>query len=182
MIKYLLRKPVLMNELGFDDNFITPLRQNYITPLARLLYPDCGGDLLDSHKAFVIKYKIGEDLDLNYHYDNAEVTLNISRTSDFTEGSLYFGGMRHVRIEEPQRTEYCHKPTYGLIHRGQHMHGALPISDGERYNLIIWMRSSKIRNKVCPMCDNKPQLIKTVGFGDGFTQPENITVDVCCTL
>ncbi|XP_071945906.1 2-oxoglutarate and iron-dependent oxygenase domain-containing protein 2-like isoform X2 [Antedon mediterranea] len=174
---------VLMNELGFDDYFITPLRQNYITPLARLLYPDCGGDLLDSHKAFVVKYKIGEDLDLNYHYDNAEVTLNISLTSDFTEGSLYFGGMRHQRgIEEPQRTEYCHKPTYGLIHRGQHMHGALPIADGERYNLIIWMRSSKIRNKLCPMCDNKPQLIKTVGFGDGFTQPENTTVDVCCTL
>ncbi|XP_033106963.1 2-oxoglutarate and iron-dependent oxygenase domain-containing protein 2-like [Anneissia japonica] len=173
---------VLMNELGFDKDFITPLRLSYITPITRLLYPDWGGDSLDSHKAFVVKYKIGEDLSLNYHYDNAEVTVNLSLESDFSEGSLYFGGMRHLRLEETECTEYCHKPTHGLIHRGQHMHGALPISHGERYNLIIWMRSSRVRNKLCPMCDRKPQLIKTVGFGDGFTKTEKQTVDVCCAL
>ena len=41
---------------------------------------------LDSHKAFVVTYKLDEDLDLNYHFDNAEVTINVSLGKDFTEG------------------------------------------------------------------------------------------------
>lgn len=69
--------------------------------------------------------------------------------------------------------------SYGILHRGQHMHGALPITKGERCNLIIWMRSSRIRNSLCPMCNEKPKLVKTVGNGDGFTGAE--TVQLCTT-
>ncbi|XP_022085664.1 2-oxoglutarate and iron-dependent oxygenase domain-containing protein 2-like [Acanthaster planci] len=172
---------VLLNELGFNAQFVTPLVQDYVTPVTRLLYPECGGTSLDSHKAFVVKYKVGEDLSLAYHYDNAEVTLNVSLGKEFTEGSLYFGNMRWVPLHETACSEYMHKPTFALLHRGQHMHGALPISSGERYNLIIWMRSSQVRNKRCPMCDQRPELVETVGFGDGFTQ-EKETVNVCATL
>lgn len=89
---------ILLNELGFDEGFITPLRELYLHPLTSLLYPDCGGHCLDSHKAFVVKYDMNEDLDLSYHYDNAEVTLNVSLGKDFTEGNLYFGDMRQVNI------------------------------------------------------------------------------------
>ncbi|XP_042278301.1 2-oxoglutarate and iron-dependent oxygenase domain-containing protein 2-like [Thunnus maccoyii] len=89
---------ILLNELGFDEGFITPLRQQYLHPLTSLLYPDCGGRCLDSHKAFVVKYDINEDVYLSYHYDNAEVTLNVSLGNDFTEGNLYFGDMRQVII------------------------------------------------------------------------------------
>lgn len=88
---------ILLNELGFDEDFITPLREHYLRPLTSLLYPDCGGRCLDSHKAFVVKYDMKEDLDLSYHYDNAEVTLNVSLGKDFTEGNLYFGDMKQVR-------------------------------------------------------------------------------------
>ena len=35
--------------------------------------------------AFILKYKIGEDIDLAEHFDNAEVTLNVS-LSDEHEG------------------------------------------------------------------------------------------------
>ena len=56
------------------------------------------------------------------------------------------------------------------------MHGAMPITDGERYNLIMWLRSSKIRNRLCPMCNTRPQLVATDGLGDGFTQDQ---VNVC---
>ncbi|XP_072024863.1 2-oxoglutarate and iron-dependent oxygenase domain-containing protein 2-like isoform X2 [Amphiura filiformis] len=171
---------ILLNELGFDTDFITPLRLKYLTPLTSLLFPDWGGDYLDSHKAFVVKYKLGEDLDLAYHYDNAEVTINVSLGREFMEGTLYFGDMRQVPIKETECTEYSHKPTIGLLHRGQHKHGALPITSGERYNLIVWMRSSRIRNQLCPMCNNKPVLVKMVGYGDGFT--EGSLVDVCTTL
>lgn len=90
------RIQILLNELGFDESFIAPLRELYLRPLTALLYSDCGGSCLDSHKAFVVKYSIGEDLDLSYHYDNAEVTLNVSLGKEFTEGNLFFGDMRQV--------------------------------------------------------------------------------------
>lgn len=63
------------------------------------------------------------------------------------------------------------------------MHGAMPISYGVRHNLIIWMRSSGIRNRVCPMCDKKPKLIPLPRYGDGFTcetVEENAeTMEIC---
>lgn len=79
-----------------DENFVTPLREKYLRPITALLYPDLGGACLDSHKAFVVKYALHEDLDLSSHYDNAEVTLNVSLGKDFTEGNLYFGDFRQV--------------------------------------------------------------------------------------
>ncbi|XP_069135987.1 2-oxoglutarate and iron-dependent oxygenase domain-containing protein 2-like [Argopecten irradians] len=167
---------ILLNELGFDECFLNQLRDNYLHKIASILFPDWGGEHLDSHKAFIVQYKMGEDLDLNYHYDNAEVTLNVSLGKSYTGGSLYFGNMRTVPLEDTECTEYDHKAGIGLIHRGQHYHGALPIHAGERYNLIVWMRSSRVRNTMCPMCDQKPELVETIGYGDGFTQP---TVNLC---
>ncbi|MEE6504089.1 hypothetical protein FKM82_005061 [Ascaphus truei] len=88
---------VLLNELGFDELFLTPLREKYLQPLASLLFPDWGGGRLDSHRAFVVKYALHEDLDLGGHYDNAEVTLNVSLGKEFTDGNLYFSDMRQVK-------------------------------------------------------------------------------------
>lgn len=59
------------------------------------------------------------------------------------------------------------------------MHGAIEIEDGERFNLIIWMRSSAVRNECCPMCNERPNLVEVEGDGAGFTRQQ---VDVCCTL
>ena len=73
-----------------------------------------------------------------------------------------------------------HKKGYGILHRGQHMHGAMPISgdDSERHNLIMWMRSSSVRNQSCPMCGNPPSLIEQPYGGDGFTICEEARCDV----
>ncbi|XP_077776655.1 2-oxoglutarate and iron-dependent oxygenase domain-containing protein 2 isoform X2 [Podarcis muralis] len=174
---------VLLNELGLDETFITSLREKYLQPLTALLYPDCGGGCLDSHKAFVVKYALQEDLDLSSHYDNAEVTLNISLGKEFTEGNLYFAEFRKDSNPVPKYIEVEHVPFHGLFHRGGQIHGALPIASGERWNLIIWMRSSTVRNHLCPMCNREPELVQAEGFGDGFTrnyenvQPE--TLNVC---
>jgi predicted 2-oxoglutarate/Fe(II)-dependent dioxygenase YbiX len=65
-----------------------------------------------------------------------------------------------------------HVPTRGVLHRGQHLHGSEPIKSGERYNLIIWMRSSSKRNQLCPMCWQKPECLIPVesdSYGDGMT-------------
>lgn len=78
-----------------DEPFLTPLRERLL-PVTALLYPELGGACLDSHKAFVVKYSLHEDLDLSSHYDNAEVTLNVSLGKEFTEGNLYFGDFSQV--------------------------------------------------------------------------------------
>ncbi|NXW57277.1 OGFD2 protein, partial [Eurystomus gularis] len=174
---------VLLNELGMDETFISPLREKYLQPITALLYPDLGGACLDSHKAFVVKYALHEDLDLSSHFDNAEVTLNVSLGKDFTEGNLYFGDFSQDLTPMPKYIEIEHVGAQGLLHRGGQIHGALPIASGERWNLIIWMRSSAIRNQLCPMCNKKPELVEAEGFGDGFTEtledevPE--TVNLC---
>ncbi|NXY27039.1 OGFD2 protein, partial [Atrichornis clamosus] len=163
---------VLLNELGMDEAFLTPLRELYLGPITALLYPDLGGACLDSHKAFVVKYSLHEDLDLSSHYDNAEVTLNVSLGKEFTEGNF---SSHYDNAEDPTAVpkyiEVEHVGAQGLLHRGGQIHGALPIASGERWNLIVWMRSSSIRNQLCPMCNRKPELVEAEGFGDGFTEP-----------
>uniref|UniRef100_H2YBH7 Prolyl 4-hydroxylase alpha subunit domain-containing protein n=1 Tax=Ciona savignyi TaxID=51511 RepID=H2YBH7_CIOSA len=120
---------ILLNELGFDETFFNEFREDYITPITSILYPQWGGGGLDSHKVFTVKYKYGEDLDLAYHYDNAEVTLNICLGEDFTGGELYFGGMRTEAIDLLQTKPVLHRKGYGIFHRGQHLHGAMKIGE-----------------------------------------------------
>lgn len=87
---------ILLSELGFDDSFMDPLRKDYLLPVAQLLYPDWVGKGLNSHRSFVVKYTMDEDVELSYHFDNAEVTLNVCLGRSFTGGELYFGSMRTV--------------------------------------------------------------------------------------
>ncbi|RXG67592.1 2-oxoglutarate and iron-dependent oxygenase domain-containing protein 2 [Armadillidium vulgare] len=161
------RYGVSVDEIGFES-LINDLRTKYLFPLSHYFFPEWTGSSLDSHRAFVVKYKVGEDIDLSYHYDNSEVTLNVSLNNDYIGGELFFGPMRYE--DSTLKFGYEHKKGEGVLHRGQQMHGAFPITEGERYNLIIWMRSSFIRNECCPMCDNTPELEPVrEGTGDGFT-------------
>jgi len=171
---------VLLDELGFDD-FITKLREEYLRPITSLLYPDWGGACLDSHKAFIVQYNKEQDLDLSYHFDDAEVTLNLplSPEGSYSGGDLYFGAMRSEQDYANRRNQFKHMPYTGLLHRAQHRHGASPIQSGTRYNLIIWMRASSVRNKKCPMCDCKPDLENVSGFGAGFINQE---LNVCSVV
>ncbi|CAN0371681.1 unnamed protein product [Lampetra planeri] len=159
---------VNLDELGCDEELISPLREDYLRPITALLYPDKGGSSLDSHKAFIVKYTSEMEPGLSQHFDNAEVTLNVCLGKDFTGGNLFLADMREEQGEES--VEVGHRRGYGILHRGQQMHGAKPITSGERLNLILWMRCSYLRNKKCPMCNELPVLQETDGFGDGFTK------------
>ncbi|NWR47711.1 OGFD2 protein, partial [Regulus satrapa] len=174
---------VLLNELGMDEPFLTPLRERLL-PVTALLYPELGGACLDSHKAFVVKYALHEDLDLSSHFDNAEVTLNVCLGKEFTEGNLYFGEFNQEPSAVPRYLEVQHASGRGLLHRGGQEHGALPLASGRRWNLVLWMRASAVRNQRCPMCGAKPRLVPARGFGDGFTEEEEqeqppSSVDLC---
>ena len=126
---------------------------------------------LDSYKAFTVEYNgakdaVNPDTELDTHFDNSEVTLNIPLTSsveDYDGSELYFeykNGFKSVNMEVGR----------GILHSGRHLHGVMPIEEGYRHNIIIWMRSSEIRNMVCPMCNEVPVLEAVQGTaGDGFT-------------
>jgi hypothetical protein len=172
--------------MGFDEHFIKPLRELYLSPIAKVLFPDCGGSSLDSHRAFTVSYGPSSDRDLDLHFDNGEVTANICLSCDEDSdagGEVYFDGMRTDRkqnVAAPSYAGYSHRVGYGLVHRSQQLHGALPMSSGSsRHNIIIWMRSSRERNRLCPMCDRQPDLVETEGPGDGFSIEE---VQVCSVV
>ncbi|KAM5238295.1 2-oxoglutarate and iron-dependent oxygenase domain-containing protein 2 isoform 2-T2 [Ctenodactylus gundi] len=140
---------------------------------------DCGGGWLDSHRAFVVKYAPEQDRELGCHYDNAELTLNVALGKAFTGGALYFGGLFQAPAALTEPLEVEHVVAQGVLHRGGQLHGARPLGIGERWNLVIWLRASAVRNRLCPMCCQKPDLVDDEGFGDGFTREEPTTVDVC---
>lgn len=163
---------------------MTPLRERYLSVITGHLFPEHGGATLDSHRAFVVSYGPEADCDLDLHYDNSEVTVNISLDDQFSGGELYIGRMftDSQSVSQSSPSEYCacqHRLGCGLIHRGQQMHGALPLLSGVRHNLVIWMRSSVTRNQLCPMCQMKPDLVKVGGTGDGFSASD---VDICCLV
>ena len=87
-------------------------------------------------------------------------------------------------IQEPgslRKQKYEHRIGRGVLHRARHMHQAQAISSGERVNLIIWMRSSSVRNQQCPMCGAPPTLVHSEGYGDGFIA-EGSTEENCQVL
>jgi hypothetical protein len=175
---------ILLSELGFDGGFLDHLREDYLTPLASLLYPEwVGPSGLDSHRAFTVSYQLEGDTQLSYHFDNAEVTLNVCLGTSFTGGELSFGPM----AGEPGslwKQRYTHRRGRCLLHRGRQRHQAHPITSGKRVNLIIWMRSSSVRNSQCPMCGEEPSLVTCDGYGDGFTSTTSDpdTHNMCRTL
>lgn len=66
-------------------------------------------------------------------------------------------------------TKYVLQVGHGILHCARQLHSALPITSGQRYNLIIWMRSSSVRNHMCPMCGQRPSLVAVPFAGEGFT-------------
>ena len=156
---------VIMTELGLDS--LVNLIKTKVENVATELFPDLVGETgLDSNKSFTVEYDASEDhfdKDLATHFDNAEVTLNISLTDDHEDGELYF--LKNEKVLPVQ-----HKKGQGILHSGRDLHGAMPVSCGRRTNLILWFRSSSVRNKECPMCGLEPSLEPVAsGSGDGFT-------------
>ncbi len=52
------------------------------------------------------------------------------------------------------RIRYEHKMGRGLLHPGALRHEAMPVEEGVRHNLIVWMRSSEERSRICARLSN----------------------------
>ncbi|CAK8573980.1 unnamed protein product [Lathyrus sativus] len=154
--KFRIMRPNTMNQYGavLDDfglgTMMDKLMNDFIRPIARVFFSEIGGSTLDSHHGFVVEYGTNRDVELGFHVDDAEVTLNICLGTQFSGGELFFRGVRcdeHVNTETQSGEifDYPHVPGHAVLHSGRHRHGARPTISGNRINLILWCRSSAFR-------------------------------------
>ncbi|VAH76737.1 unnamed protein product [Triticum turgidum subsp. durum] len=158
-MKFKIMRPNTMNKYGavLDDfgleAMLNQFMEEFIAPISKVFYPEVGGGTLDSHHAFVVEYGKDRDVELGFHVDDSEVTLNVCLGKQFSGGELYFRGIRcenHVNSETQHEVhqemyDYSHVPGRAVLHRGRHRHGARPTSSGLRMNLLLWCRSSVFR-------------------------------------
>lgn len=163
-----LERPNSMNKYGIrlDDigmeGAMTELVRQLMVPLATALFvghPEANASTsLDMHHAFTVSYQPGKDRGLDMHIDGtSDITLNICLgRSGFVGGDLVFCGdyaeETHRRASPVVSKHHgvlpgsvVHRRGVALLHAGKRRHGAAPISDGERVNLIVWARSSSYR-------------------------------------
>ncbi|CAF1229900.1 unnamed protein product [Adineta ricciae] len=142
---------VILDHFGFEK-CLTDLMTNIVQPLTQLFYKHITLPL-DSHHGFAVEYAMNKDRKLDFHVDDSAVTLNVCLGEEFTDGELYFGGVRcssHVSTSAPKKEEeffFEHQIGTACLHLGNHRHRALPITSGRRLNLILWCRSSSFDNE-----------------------------------
>eukprot|EP00928_Gymnodinium_smaydae_P003905 TRINITY_DN11380_c0_g1_i2.p1 TRINITY_DN11380_c0_g1~~TRINITY_DN11380_c0_g1_i2.p1 ORF type:complete len:441 (-),score=53.09 TRINITY_DN11380_c0_g1_i2:206-1405(-) len=111
-----------------------------------------------SQHSFVVRYKVGEDVDLKKHQDDADVTLNICLGRTFKGADVYFhefpqkscaGECKSRQNDEQFVYRHSHVPGTAILHFGKHIHGVLPLEEGERINLILWCRLRPYPPEVC---------------------------------
>lgn len=66
---------LIVNEIGLEGT-MDHLQQQVLWPIARTLFP-IEGCRFDGHHSFLVHYKIGEDLGLDMHTDDSDVTFNV---------------------------------------------------------------------------------------------------------
>ncbi|KAM1214428.1 hypothetical protein ACFX2I_010970 [Malus domestica] len=151
-----IMRPNTMNRYGcvLDDfgleTMLDKLMEDFIRPLSKLFFPEVGGSTLDTHHGFVVEYGSDRDVELGFHVDDSEVTLNVCLGKQFSGGDLFFRGVRcdkHVNSETQSEEifDYTHVPGRAILHHGRHRHGARATTSGHRVNLLLWCRSSVFR-------------------------------------
>ncbi|KAF3514302.1 hypothetical protein F2Q69_00003719 [Brassica cretica] len=154
--KFRIMRPNTMNKYGavLDDfgldSMLDKLMESFIRPMTKVFFSDVGGATLDSHHGFVVEYGKDRDLDLGFHVDDSEVTLNVCLGNQFVGGELFFRGTRcerHVNTttKPDEIYDYSHVPGQAVLHRGRHRHGARATTSGHRVNMLLWCRSSVFR-------------------------------------
>jgi hypothetical protein len=137
---------------GLDDFLQKVLVDDYVRPMGRMLFPEYFGnpnkDDAENY-IFTIRYKKGQDVQLNEHSDASLVTLNVNlnipapsddNEHDETQES-YSGSSIYFVDEIDHKTKHnvTFSPGMAILHRGITRHAALPIQDGERTNMVVWL-------------------------------------------
>ncbi|CAJ1435356.1 unnamed protein product, partial [Effrenium voratum] len=143
------RRPNSMNAYGIilNDIGMEPLideLQRMLQPLGDLFFPG-PGNCWDGHHCFIVRYRSGEDLGLDMHTDDSDVTFNLCLGLDFAGAGLQFCGMTGATDHRKHQMCYKHRKGHCVFHLGRRRHGADDITSGERLNLILWNHSSTYR-------------------------------------
>ncbi|CAE7869748.1 ICU11 [Symbiodinium microadriaticum] len=138
------RYGVVLNQLGLEP-LITELQQEYLMPLMMALYPQEADGCRDHH-CFIVRYKAGEDVGLDMHEDDADVTLNVCLGREFAGATLTFCGLVTDANHRKMQYTYSHEKGRAVLHLGRQRHGADDIESGERVNFILWSVSEKYRS------------------------------------
>lgn len=106
-----------------------------------------GGDTLNDHHTFIVRYRPDEDRHLDMHVDECDVTFNfgLCDNSDFTGSELAFCGMFGTSAHRKHLHTYSHVKGRCVLHSGKRRHGALNVETGERASLIMWTKSTVFR-------------------------------------
>eukprot|EP01065_Artemidia_motanka_P027131 TRINITY_DN32364_c0_g1_i1.p1 TRINITY_DN32364_c0_g1~~TRINITY_DN32364_c0_g1_i1.p1 ORF type:complete len:544 (+),score=197.99 TRINITY_DN32364_c0_g1_i1:66-1634(+) len=134
---------VVINDIGMES-FIDRLQADVFAPLSRVFFAEAGAHL-DGHHSFIVRYKVGEDLGLDMHTDDSDVTFNCCLVKDFQGAGLQFCGRLGSSHHRRASLLYKHVQAKCVFHLGTRRHGADDITCGERLNLIVWNTGSEYR-------------------------------------
>jgi len=146
------RYGAILSHLGFQERLLEPLVQAVVQPFARELWPEWVGaaDCTETY-GFVVRYRVGEDVDLALHADTSNVTLNACLGREFEGGDLYFKGVRFTgSADDAEEWPVAHRRGSALIHLGGHFHGVRPLANGDRSNLVLWATGSQGMVRIRP--------------------------------
>lgn len=124
---------------------ISTLQQEVIWPVARVLFPK-EAHQFDDHHSFIVRYQAGEDLGLDMHTDDSDVTFNVCLGHDFTGATLSFCGNFGAPQHRKLTHTYSHEVGRCVVHLGSRRHGADDIASGQRINLIVWSKNNDWRS------------------------------------
>lgn len=145
-----IRRPNSMNNYGIVVNdigmerMLSYLQRDFLHPVGLTLFPKEGSQF-DAHHSFMVQYKEGEDLGLDMHTDDSDVTFNLCLGKEFTASGLTFCGMMGDPTHRHFTFAYQHRVGRCVVHLGRKRHGADDIQSGERNNLIIWNHNHAFR-------------------------------------
>ncbi|KAK3239401.1 hypothetical protein CYMTET_50678 [Cymbomonas tetramitiformis] len=124
-----IRRPNSMNNYGIVVNdigmerMLSYLQRDFLHPVGLTLFPKEGSQF-DAHHSFMVQYKEGEDLGLDMHTDDSDVTFNLCLGKEFTASGLTFCGMMGDPTHRQFTFAYQHRVGRCVVHLGRKRHGA----------------------------------------------------------
>jgi len=126
---------LVLNDVGMRESLSA--LQSYVWPVARVLFPTEGAQL-DDHHSFVVSYREDQDLGLDMHTDDSDVTLNVCLGEKFSGAGLTICGDVGSPQHRIKSHTYEHVVGRGLLHLGRRRHGSDDLTEGRRLNLVMW--------------------------------------------
>jgi len=107
---------LVLNDVGMRESLSA--LQSYVWPVARVLFPTEGAQL-DDHHSFVVSYREDQDLGLDMHTDDSDVTLNVCLGEKFSGAGLTICGDVGSPQHRIKSHTYEHVVGRGLLHLGR---------------------------------------------------------------